>query len=101
MGRNLLLLTGLLCIAVALGIGIGVLVASLKQSPPRPVPVTRPVLEPRIIALEREIEAKSNKGEQIPAEAWKLIANARAAIAEGNDSIAEQKIAEAERLVRR
>ncbi len=98
MTRNLLLLTGLLCIAVALGIGIGVLVASLKQAP-HPAPAVRLSLEPRITHLEKEIEGRSNRGEAVPEEAWKLIANARAALMEGNETAATQRIDEAERLV--
>jgi hypothetical protein len=99
MGRNMLMLAGLLCIAVALGIGIGVLVASLKAPQQRPA-VVNPSLEPRITSLEREMETRTNRGEKIPPEAWKLIANARAAIAAGDEPVAREKIAQAEKLVR-
>jgi serine/threonine-protein kinase len=100
MGRNLLLLTGLLCIAVALGIGIGVLVASLKPLSPRSAPAAQTALKQRFLALERQMNERSQKGERVPAGAWELKSSASAALIEGREDVALAKIAEAERLLR-
>lgn len=101
-GRNILLLIGLLCLAVALGIGIGVLVASFKTPSARTVPLReeQSALRHRFLDLKREMEGRSSRGEPLPPLAWELMTDAGSNLMEGREAEARSKIEEAERLLR-
>lgn len=100
-GRNALLLVGLLCLAVALGIGIGVLVASLKSPPARSVPISedQAALKQRFFRLKQDLEGRSSRGDPVPPLAWELMTNASSNLMEGQNDAAKAKIEQAERLL--
>lgn len=94
-GRNLIMLAALLAIAIAMGIGIGVLVASLKK--PTPILVEAAdspaaLLKRRLVRLKMEMDARSARGDAVPARAWELVANAGVALADNDASRAQAAI---------
>ena len=97
--RNLLLLGGLLCVAIALGVGIGVVVASLKNGDQVVVVPGQPSLKQRLQRVKQEIDSRRRKGQQVPPDTSDLLADVAAAMVDGDQVEALRKIQAAERLL--
>jgi hypothetical protein len=108
LGKNAVVLVGLLALAILMGVGIGVIVASLKrqqpifiegESTPRAENAQISTLKMRLLTAKNEIDIKKTRGEAIPARAWELIGAAGTALISEDEASSRAAVEELEKLL--